>query len=217
MKLFVWDFHGTLEKGNEKAVLEITNKILRDSGYDRQMSVDENSTLYGKKWYEYFQYLLPKESLDRCLDLQRKCVEYENKHQDIVRNFIKQNDYANVVLSKIKDAGHDQILITNTAKVAFMMFVQIVGISEIFPIGKKSFTTNLHQKHSTLTKRQVLENYLKGKNFNKIIVVGDRGSDVELAGFVGGTSYLYAHPGKDFFECLADYKIRDLRKILAEL
>lgn len=33
MKLFVWDFHGVLEKGNEGAVLEISNKILGDFRY----------------------------------------------------------------------------------------------------------------------------------------------------------------------------------------
>ena len=27
MKLFVWDFHGVLEKGNDEAVVELVNRI----------------------------------------------------------------------------------------------------------------------------------------------------------------------------------------------
>lgn len=45
MKLFVWDFHGTLEKGNENAVLEITNRILKALVYERLMSEEENLML----------------------------------------------------------------------------------------------------------------------------------------------------------------------------
>ncbi len=217
MKLFVWDFHGTLEKGNENAVLLITNKILKNNGYHVQMSIDQNAKLYGKKWFEYFQFLLPAEGLDRCIKLQKDCVDYEKRHPEIVKSFIKPNDYSHEVLKKIRASGNDQIIITNTVRSAFLMFMQATEIEEFFPFETKVFTTNLHDRHSTLTKRTVLEDYLKGKQYESIVVIGDRGPDVELAQFINGISYLYAHPGKDFFDCEADWKIRDLREILREV
>ena len=40
MKLFVWDFHGVLEKGNDLAVLDITNKVLEQAGYSERLNED---------------------------------------------------------------------------------------------------------------------------------------------------------------------------------
>lgn len=39
MKLFIWDFHGVLEKGNDDAVVEITNLALRRHGYSRELTL----------------------------------------------------------------------------------------------------------------------------------------------------------------------------------
>ena len=61
MKLFVWDFHGTLEKGNELAVLEISNLILKKHDYKERFLESQCRELYGEKWFEYFEYLLPNE------------------------------------------------------------------------------------------------------------------------------------------------------------
>lgn len=59
MKLFVWDFHGVLEKGNDAAVAEITNSVLQSFGHSRRMTIQEGELLSGKHWYEYFAFLLP--------------------------------------------------------------------------------------------------------------------------------------------------------------
>jgi hypothetical protein len=49
MKLFVWDFHGVLEKGNDGAVVEITNIALQRFGYSRRMTIQEGEFLSGKR------------------------------------------------------------------------------------------------------------------------------------------------------------------------
>ncbi|NGX27937.1 MAG: hypothetical protein K940chlam1_00109 [Candidatus Anoxychlamydiales bacterium] len=73
MKLFVWDFHGVLEKGNDVAVIEITSSVLKKIGFKRFLTLREAKLLTGKKWYEYFAYLLPDEPLKIHLDLQVEC------------------------------------------------------------------------------------------------------------------------------------------------
>ncbi len=57
MKLFVWDFHGTLEKGNEYAVLEMSNIILEKHGHKERFTELQCRELYGKKWYEFFEFM----------------------------------------------------------------------------------------------------------------------------------------------------------------
>ena len=59
---------------------------------------------------------------------------------------------------------------------------------------------------------------MNGKNFEKIVVVGDSPDDIELASVAkNSVSYLYAHPWKKFRGDKADYKINDLREVLKEL
>ena len=47
MKLFVWDLHGVLEKGNEIALLEISNIILKKFGYLEKFSIEDCIKLNG--------------------------------------------------------------------------------------------------------------------------------------------------------------------------
>jgi len=51
MKLFVWDFHGVLEKDNEKAVVKITNIVLSQSGYSERLNIDDCHRFYGLRWF----------------------------------------------------------------------------------------------------------------------------------------------------------------------
>lgn len=38
MILFVWDFHGVLEKDNEKAVVDISNQVLSEAGFKEKFT-----------------------------------------------------------------------------------------------------------------------------------------------------------------------------------
>ena len=51
MKLFVWDFHGVLEKDTEYGVVSVSNKVLEINGYSERFTFDEVKSLYGK-WTE---------------------------------------------------------------------------------------------------------------------------------------------------------------------
>ena len=62
MNLFVWDFHGVLEKDCEFAVMEITNKVLEEFNIKKRINLKETKKLYGLKWSDYFRYCCPNES-----------------------------------------------------------------------------------------------------------------------------------------------------------
>ena len=101
MKLFVWDFHGVLEKNNEKAVFEITNLALKKNGFLRKMTPEENIDLCGKKWFQYFEYLLPQETHDIHVKLQSACIEIQKNDPQMISKHIKTNDYAPEILEAI--------------------------------------------------------------------------------------------------------------------
>ncbi len=215
MKLFVWDFHGVLEKDNEYGVIEISNTVLKSFGYKERFKKSDNSKVYGRRWYQYFEYLLPNEPKSRHLDLETACVKLEAKEPHFITNYIRPSDYSHYVL-KIIAQKHDQILISNMHDTALQKFMALVKVDKFFKKGK-AFSCNSQNKKSVTSKKEVLKNYLENKHFDDIVIVGDSPWDIELSEVAGGVTYLYSHPGLKFKDCNPTYRINDLREILKEV
>ena len=219
-KLYIWDFHGTLEKNNENAVLEISNKVLEIFGYEKRFAEEYINKLYGRKWWEYFKFILPSEAHEKHLELQEACFNFQNS-SDIIKKYISPADYAHYVLEEIVKAGHSQILISNTNPESLNVFIEAVNMGKYFS-AKNSFAADTHRDNKT--KNNVLENFLKENEFNEIIIIGDSPSDMELKDFISAITntktiktYFYMHKGRKIRECEADYYINDLREILKEI
>jgi len=216
MKLFIWDFHGVLEKGNRDAVLEITNLALEKNGFPSVLLAEDNNKWYGEKWFQYFEHLLPKESHQVHLKVQSTCIEIQKERPDILDKHIKINDYVSEVLEAISQK-HQQILISNCHQEALYNFIFLTKINKYF--GKNNtFSTNSHLLPRPLSKREIFTNYVKkSPKFDEFITIGDSPSDMEIIEKEPGRRYLYSHPGQKFRECKSDFKIQDLREILKEI
>lgn len=215
MKLFVWDFHGVLEKDNDLAVLEISNKVLEEAGFSERFSEEDNKKFYGLKWYEYFERILPSLTSEEHMALQSACFKFAEKNLDVLAKHIKPNDNAVNVLKAISDAGHDQILLSNTRPHDLLWFINTVGLSDYLP-AEKVFGVNAHEKHGN--KQDALKDYLKSKNYSGIVIIGDSEADMDLARIGGGTTYYYTHPHiKTSNKVRADYSINNLTELLREL
>jgi beta-phosphoglucomutase-like phosphatase (HAD superfamily) len=210
-KLFVWDFHGVLEKGNERAVIEISNNILKQSGYSERFSTEDICTLYGKKWYEYFAYLLPHEPHEKHVELEKMCL-VDQKTSDTVKKHIQPNDHIYEVLETIAKK-HLQILISNSDELSLNFFMNAIGIKSYF--NGTAYAAHIMGKN--LTKKEILTSFLRGKDIGDIIVIDDSPSGFELASVAGGIFYLYSHPSLPFKDCEAHYRIHDLREVLREV
>lgn len=49
IKLFAWDFHGTLEEGTEVGFAEILRKIAKDIDYEANVDLEEVRRLFWRK------------------------------------------------------------------------------------------------------------------------------------------------------------------------
>ncbi len=214
MKLFVWDFHGTLEKGNELAAGEISNRALEKKGFSQRFTEEDSLRLYGKKWYEYFEFLLPEEPHETHIELQATSFDISNSSPEIIAKHIKPNDYVHDILRAIDNSVHTQIVLSNTTPESIKMFLESIKIKEFFQ-EDKIFAVNGHRKDTGKFKQGIIKEFLKEKKFEEIIFIGDSANDLNLV--EESISYLYAHPGRNFREAKADYKIRDLRAILNEI
>jgi phosphoglycolate phosphatase-like HAD superfamily hydrolase len=215
VKLFVWDFHSVLEKGNDLSVLEISNTVLKKLGYKEHFTLEDIKKLNGLKWYEYFENLLPNEPHYMHMKIQASCFALSNDNPEIIAHCIKPNDYVFIVLDKIQQK-HQQILISNTTPKSLKFFIKSVGIDSYFT-NNNSFAVDGHTPDKIRSKKIILDKYLRNKSFESIVVIGDSPADIELANYNNATSYLYTYPGMEFKKCIPTYKITDLRKILKEI
>lgn len=210
MKLFVWDFHGVLERGNEAAVCEISNAVLEEHGYKERFLVEDCIRLYGKKWYEYFRDILPGESHERHMDLQEACFAYQTP--ELIARHIQANDHADYVLSEIGRV-HEQVVLSNTPPDSLEMFLDSVGLKSHFT-PDRAIAVDSHRK--VREKIEALREYVEGQSFDSVVVISDSPEDLVLAESFGGKFYLYAHPGVAY-RGEAGKRIHDLRELLREI
>lgn len=219
--LFVWDFHGVLEKDNEYAVQEVCNLVLKDFGMDREISLEETISWYGLSFFDYFRLAIPEGDEELWKAMVNKVRTFRERGWEIIQRYIQPRDYPREVLSHIKSQKHQNIIITNSSQESANRFVNFVDlrsyIDEIIGIDNHDFSrinTALHN-----VKSQILAEFLKDKNYKKIIVIGDRDSDIRAGKECGAVTYLFFDPeiNKNPGKAGADYIISDLREILKEL
>src|SRR3989338_2414855 len=215
MNLFVWDFHGVLEQNNEKATKQITNIVLKEAGHNIKLTTKDNLKLYGAPWHVYFAHLLPNHTSEVHHELQKVSFLHP-LGPDLVKRHIKPTPHAHQVLQAIKAKGHTQIVISRTAPQSLLFFLEAVNMLKYFP-QDYALAVDGHIPNPQRSNQTILDAFLEGKKFEKIIAIGDSPADVELIRNPQDQSYLYTHPNKTPRDCNAHYKINDLREILREL
>jgi phosphoglycolate phosphatase-like HAD superfamily hydrolase len=172
--------------------------------------------LYGLKWYEYFEHLLPDEPHEKHLELQALSFDLSDKNPALIARYMRPTANIIDVLQAIESSFHNQILISNTIPTAIPHFTKALGIENYFTVAN-AFPVNAHSKDAMNSKEAALDIYLQGKEYDDIIVIGDSMTDLRLAAHAKAKAYLYAHPGYDFRAEGGDYRINDLREVLVHL
>ncbi len=205
-----------LKRGTRMLFFEYSNMALEAMGYKERIKLEDNFKLYGKKWYEYFEYLLPNISKNEWFAIHDKCWEIQEQNSDIVKKHIRANNNAIDVLHAIHESNNEQIVISNTRKESLKFFLDTVDMLKYFE-PDRYLSTNAHLKSLIMNKPEVLDRYLVDKIFDSFVTIGDSANDINVIENVGGTSYLYSHMDREVGHCNPTYKINDLRKILKEL
>jgi phosphoglycolate phosphatase-like HAD superfamily hydrolase len=213
VKLYVWDLHGVLEVGNDRAAVDVSNTVLARFGYTERFTYEDGVRLYGRPWYEYFEFLLPHLAYEQHIDLQEASFKLSEACPQFQYRKMRPTPHIEMVLETI-GKRHQQIVISNTKPASLRMYLNLLKIERFFPDGR-AIAVDLHLRSAKTSKRDVLEKYLATQvAFEEIIIIGDSASDMQLAEVAGGVTYLFAHPGFEFRDCESDFRIRDLRCVL---
>lgn len=224
MKLFVWDFHGVLEEGNIAALVEFANLTLASFGIDRKISNIEATKWYGQSWYDYFKNAYPAGNDKLFRAMVKKVLAIQNRHWEVVQKTIKPREHAMDVFSTIGRKKHQNVLLSNTHPKRIRKFTDELKMTDCF---ERILGINIHNRSRTQLKleeikAEVLKRYLKNKQFEAVVAIGDKEHDVLAGKLCGATTYLflapelYTKPLKSS-ETAADFIISDLRKVLKEI
>ncbi len=218
--LFIWDFHGTLEKENVRAVHEIVQKTLLLYDIPRQVTLEECVRLYGLSWVDYFEYFFPQGN-ERIWNEMRQAAIKIQETEHTVEKYIQPNDHAEAVLAAIQQQGHSNILLSNTAPEHIRFFTKLVRVDGYFEeyIGLDTHSEPREKAEIQQIKERAIKQYIEGKIFSKIIKIGDRESDIEAGQAVGAITYYYRNifNHDHHLRIRPDYEISDLRDVLREL
>ncbi len=81
--LFVWDFHGVLEKGNVYTVQKLCNLVLKDFGTGREISIKEAMDWYGISWFDYFKSAVPQGNPEMWQNMVNKVLSLQKEGWEI--------------------------------------------------------------------------------------------------------------------------------------
>jgi phosphoglycolate phosphatase-like HAD superfamily hydrolase len=211
-KLFVWDLHGTLECGNEVAVILLSNEVLAYRGFTERFSESQAITLYGLKWWQYFRILLPDQESHIWHALQDECFRLSEEDLKIQTDCMTPSPYSHEVLSEI-GRMHDQILVSNTRPANLRRFMYKLGLDAFFP-EENYFAVDGHTDPKA-TKEKVVEEYVAARHtYSSIVVIGDSNADMRLGQHVGGIRVLYNHEYLTRKNAEAELYTSDLRDVL---
>jgi phosphoglycolate phosphatase-like HAD superfamily hydrolase len=210
--LFIWDFHGVLEKENEYAVQEVVNRVLPEFNISRKSTVEECLMLYGKKWADYYKYFAPDADEDTIHQMVLKSIEI-GVGEKIAAKHIKPNDFAHDVLKHISEKGHTNLIISNSSDAALDMFLEDVGMQNAFHF--KFGADNHRKEYGENTKVKILQEFLKDKSFDKIIVIDDMEEGIEMGLSFNAVTFRF-HRNSEKPSSKAHFIINDLREVLKE-
>lgn len=218
MKLFAWDFHGTLEQGTEVGFAHLLSDLAESIDYPIKVELEEVRKLYGISILDYLKHYFPKLSNEELVSVRRKLKTLQNSQQ--FSKYIKPAPYAGIVLSKIKKAGYQNIIVSTSAQRHVVRFLKVVKLhkyfDEVFGIDRHSLDGEFNIAEE---KSKAIKAYAEKFNIDKphITVIGDREGDINAGIMIEAKTYQYINPDFPKIKTNADYKIRDLRKILQEI
>lgn len=217
-KLFVWDFHGTLEEGVEVGFFEILKQLAKEYETSVKITLSEVRKKYGVSVADYLRYFFPECNTPQIKAMMKKVAEVQN--QKHLKKYVKPALGAIEILTKIKAAGFENIILSNSHPKHIEPLIGIVGmknlISRVYAIDRHYS----HRKQDPIEeKAKILRKIIKERKLKKdqLIAIGDKASDINAGIWAGAKTYQYLRKGFPVDKTRADFKIYDLREILREI
>ncbi|MCK4918619.1 MAG: HAD hydrolase-like protein [Candidatus Pacebacteria bacterium] len=184
-KVFIWDFHGTLETGTIYILTEIANILLKENGSKKQYSPLEISSISGFSWNVFFKSNFPNFSEKKIQNIVES-VYNEKKFKTINQKYSKPNNNAKSLLRTIKECGGINIVVSYSRQNKLKKYISQIGLEELIDEYHGVDDNTLKSKQDILKKKSLsIKSILKKYPGYKTYAVGDTGEDFNAARISG--------------------------------
>ena len=211
MKLFAFDFQGTLVQNNSHAVLESTNLSLERHGRKERATLEFCIEKEGEPWGNYFRELCKDASDD---DI-KSMVDYALSSDDrVIPKYVRPTSHAISTLKEIKRRKDSVLVISGTNREAFEKYMKYIPMKHLIDefigiVNREEVKGNYDVAE---WKGRELRKFMSKNDFEEGIFTGDKPDDIK-AGIIAGTkNFFFNQDGIKY--PFADYCITDFRFIL---
>lgn len=218
MKIFAWDFHGTLEQGVEVGFWHILKKLAKAKKIQGDFKLVEVRRLYGTSVGAYLKHFFPQADDNEIKNLMSEVAAIQS--QDHLKKYVTAAPGAIDVLTKIKKAGHKNIVHSNSHPEHIIPLIKIVGMEHLIDAVYAIDRHYTHKKIDPVKEKIKVLTRLIGENklaSGELIVIGDRATDVDAGIAVDAITYQFLRKGFPIDKTTADYKIYNFEEVLKEI
>lgn len=212
-KLFSWDFHGTLEEGTEVGFAEILKNLAKEFELKSEIELKEVRRLFGSSIRDYLEHFFPEAKKSTHTKMMGRIPSMQSL--DHVRTYLKPAPFAQTVLEKIKEAGHHNIVVSNSSPKHIGKFMDAIELGHLI---HKVYAVDRHYSKvkidPILAKANNIKAYATQFGFTEIIVIGDRKTDVDAGKAAGAITMQVIRKGFPIDKTDADFKIKSLKEVL---
>lgn len=193
-KVFVWDFHGTLEVGTLFILTEIANTLLKENGSAKQYTPAELASIPSFSWDTFFQRHLPYLSFQKTQAIARNAYD-ESRFAPLMRKYSQPNIGAEAVLQKVKDLGGINIVVSHSRQDKLGCYIKQVGLHHLvdsyYGIDDGSIASREDVlKKKTVVIREILDRHSDYHSY----AVGDADMDFNAARSAGVDFFYWLLP-----------------------
>ena len=177
MKLYVFDFHGTLEDGHVGAFYETLKYASSQVGLEFKLGKDFLESNRGHYFDYYFRHAFPNARNNEFL-ISKLVRIAEAVGLEFAYSCIKPKEYAKFLLTELKNFG-DVVVVSNSKQEVLEEFLKITKLNDVVneAYGVKGNTN----EDFVVKKSRKISKLYKRNNYKELVLVGDSEEDRRLA------------------------------------
>lgn len=180
-KIFIWDFHGTLETGTLHILTEIANILLKKHGGEKQYTLDEFINIPSFSWNTFFERNLSHLSQKEIYAVAQDAYN-EKKFSYLFKKYSQPNSGAEKSLRAVKNAGGVNIVVSHSRQDKLGYYLEHVGLINLVHEYYGVDDGTVASRKDVLSKKTtIIREVLVRHSGAHVHAVGDAGVDFHAA------------------------------------
>ena len=214
-KLFIWDFHGTLEIGTLDVLTGIANNLLQENGSNKKYSTKEFAELESFSWRTFFASNLPNLDPKQISAIAEEAYN-EKRFGKLIEQYSRPNDGTLDLLKRIKEDGGINIIVSNSRQDKLGFYISHIGIEHFIDEYYGMDDGTIKSGQDVLKKKvDTIKSILHAHQGCDVYITGDAEIDFIAARLVPVTGIFWIMPPERQKEVGAGISSQQLRCIVS--